>query len=194
VRVSVIGSSGSGKSTFARRLADQLGLTHVELDALNWQPGWRDLHREDVPAFLARVAEATAGERWVTCGNYGVAQDVLLPRATHLVWLDYERPLIMRRVIRRSFIRALTKQELWAGTGNRELFRRWLDKEHPIRWAWDTFHRRRAQYEAKFADPALAHLEKHRLRHPREASQLLRRLAAHGQAEKAAPAKSEIFV
>ena len=49
----------------------------------------------------------------------------------------------MRRVIWRSFSRAVTGRELWAGTGNREEFRRWLDKEHPIRWAWDTWAKNR---------------------------------------------------
>ena len=40
MRIAVVGSSGSGKSTLARRLAVELGLTHIELDAINWQAGW----------------------------------------------------------------------------------------------------------------------------------------------------------
>ncbi|MER6939714.1 shikimate kinase [Nocardioides sp. NPDC127514] len=40
MRVSVVGSSGSGKSTVARRLAETLGVRYVELDALHWRPGW----------------------------------------------------------------------------------------------------------------------------------------------------------
>ncbi|HEY8615583.1 hypothetical protein [Phenylobacterium sp.] len=178
MRISIIGSSGSGKSTLGRRLALELGLERVELDALNWEPGWRGLHQADPDAFLGKIRAAIARERWVTDGNYGVAQDVILPKATDLVWLDYERPLVMRRVIRRSFLRAVSKTELWPGTGNKELFRRWMDKEHPIRWAWDTFHRRRTQYEALFADPRTAHLNKHRLRHPREADELVVTLKA----------------
>jgi hypothetical protein len=35
-----------------------------------------------------------------------------------LVWLDYEHPLIMARVISRTFFRAVLRTELWAG--NRE--------------------------------------------------------------------------
>ncbi|HSV02633.1 MAG TPA: AAA family ATPase [Phenylobacterium sp.] len=178
MRIVVVGSSGSGKSTFARRLAAACDLKRIELDALNWAPGWRARSVEEPATFEALVDEATAGERWVTDGNYRLAMPRILPKATHLVWLDYPRPLIMRRVIRRSFLRAITGQELWPGTGNREDFRRWLSKEHPIRWAWDTYYRRKAQYEILFAEPRLAKLEKHRLRRPREADELIARLAA----------------
>ncbi len=177
MRIAVIGSSGSGKSTLARRLSSLLDLSHVELDAINWASGWRDLHKQDPEEFLRRVDLATAGDRWVTDGNYTPALGVILSRANHLVWLDYERAVIMPRVIRRSFVRAVTKRELWPGTGNQELFRRWLSREHPIRWAWDTFHRRREAYGALFASPQVAHLRLHRLRHPREAEPLIRRLA-----------------
>jgi adenylate kinase family enzyme len=176
MRVSVIGSSGAGKSTFARKLAAVLGAGHVELDAINWQPGWRGLHEHDPEEFVRRAEAALAGEAWVTDGNYGVVRPVILARATDLVWLDYDRPLVMARVVRRSLTRAVGGRELWPGTGNREDFRRWLQKDHPIRWAWDTFRRRRAQYEALFADPALAHIARHRLRHPSEAEALIEQL------------------
>ncbi|MEO8114785.1 MAG: AAA family ATPase [Phenylobacterium sp.] len=174
----VVGASGAGKSTFARALAGRLGAPHIEIDALNWAPGWRNLSREDPDELLRRVRAAIAAERWTSDGNYTVARPTILARATHMVWLDYDRAVVMGRVIRRSFARALVRAELWPGTGNREDFGRWLRKDHPIRWAWDTFDLRRETYAALFADPSAAHVAKHRLRHPREAEPLLRRLAA----------------
>jgi hypothetical protein len=48
----------------------------------------------------------------VTDGNYGGVRAMLWSRATHLVWLDYERPVIMFRVIRRSVWRAIDRREL----------------------------------------------------------------------------------
>ncbi|WP_334163369.1 hypothetical protein [Phenylobacterium sp.] len=178
MRAVVIGSSGSGKSTFAARLAAACDLTRIELDALNWGPGWTNRSAIDPADFERRVDEAIRVPRWVTDGNYRAALARTLPGATHLIWLDYPRPLVMARVIRRSFVRAAGGRELWPGTGNREDFRRWLDREHPIRWAWDTFQRRRLQYEALFADPRLAHVEKHRISRPHEAGRLIAKLAA----------------
>jgi cytidylate kinase len=47
-RVVVVGNSGSGKTTFALRLAQALDLTHVELDSIYHQPGWTPLDAEEV--------------------------------------------------------------------------------------------------------------------------------------------------
>jgi adenylate kinase family enzyme len=141
------------------------------------------------------VVEAVASERWVCDGNYGKVRDLVLARATHLVWLDFPRLLTIRRVIWRSFTRALGKRELWPGTGNVEEFRRWLDREHPIRWAWDTYHERRTAYAALFADPATAHLEKHRIRRPRDAETLAQALAAGlslAEAGRQEPAREDV--
>jgi adenylate kinase family enzyme len=168
-RIAVIGNSGSGKSTLARALSRQLGLPHIELDALNWQPGWRGLSTTEPEVWSRAVAEAVDREDWVTDGNYsGGAQPHILPRATDVIWLDYSLPVIMARVLRRSFLRAISGRELWPGTGNREEFRRWLRKDHPIRWSWDTYGDANARRAALFAGPVLAHARKHRFRTPSE--------------------------
>ena len=179
MRVAIIGSSGSGKSTLARRLAPRLGAAVVELDALNWEPGWRDLSKEDPGLFRERIEAAIAGERWVTDGNYTrIAREPILARATDIVWLDYPRPLIMRRVITRSFLRAVSGKELWPGTGNREQFSRWLDKDHPIRWAWDTYRPASKAREALFERLAAGPIRLHRPRSPKATDALVDELAA----------------
>ena len=176
MRVAVLGTSGSGKTTFARTLARRIGSPHIELDAINWQAGWRDLNTHDLPEFARRVAAAVAQETWVSDGNYRRVRSLVLARATHIVWLDYPRWVVMTRVFRRSLVRAVSRQELWPGTGNREQFSRWLDKEHPLRWAWDTYRDRRRLYGALFADPGFARVVRYRLRHPSEAGRLIRSL------------------
>lgn len=41
-RISIIGSSGAGKSTFARRLGEITGLEVIHLDKIYWQPNWTE--------------------------------------------------------------------------------------------------------------------------------------------------------
>ena len=175
-RIIVIGTSGAGKTTLARKTAARLGLPHIELDAINWQPGWRDLDRHDQPEFVRRVALAVQAERWVADGNYGSVRDMLWRRATHLVWLDYERPVVMARVIVRSVYRATLRGELWAGTGNRERWRDFMRPSHPIRWAWSTWRQRRRETEERLRRPEFAHLVVFRLRRPAEARGVVNRL------------------
>jgi adenylate kinase family enzyme len=161
LRIVVIGISGAGKSTLAAQLAGGLGVPHVELDALHWEPGWT---MASPAAFAARVEAATAGPAWVADGTYRAVRPLLWHRATHLVWLDYERPVIMARVIRRSLARALSRRELW--NGNRERWRSWLEPGHPIRYAWAQWSPRRRELEALLAGGEYPHLTVLRLRRP----------------------------
>ena len=175
MRIVVVGTSGAGKTTLARRIASHLGLPHIELDAINWQSGWYDLTRHAPKEFVRRVTEAIRAEAWVVDGNYALVRDRVWRRATHLVWLDYERPVIRARVIARTFLRVAMRTELWAG--NRERWRHMLRRSHPIRWAWSTWGRRRWETAERLSQPQCAHLMVVRLRHPREARRVVELLA-----------------
>jgi adenylate kinase family enzyme len=175
VRISIVGTSGAGKTTLAIALAEKLGIPRIELDALNWEAGWRDLQTHDPEEFKRRTETAVSSDAWVCDGNYSMVRPIVLGRATHLIWLDYERPLIMWRVITRSFSRAVTGEALFGG-GNHENFRHWLDKEHPIRWAWDTHYRRRTEYETLLAGSEFSNIKVLRLRNAREAKDVESRL------------------
>jgi adenylate kinase family enzyme len=45
--VLVFGSSGSGKSTFARQLGERLGIETIHMDAAFWKPGWVESDDEE---------------------------------------------------------------------------------------------------------------------------------------------------
>ncbi len=146
------GVSGAGKSTLARQIGERLDLPYTEIDALFHGPGWQPR-----PSFVADVDAATAGEVWVVDSDgYAPVRDLVWSRADTLVWLDYGRPLVMSRVIRRSFARATYDRHLW--NGNTEGFRDWADPDHPVRWAWAQHGPRRATIRARLADPRWAGL------------------------------------
>ncbi len=164
MRVHVIGSSGAGKSTMARRLAEATGSPHLELDAVWHEPGWTN-PTEDAAADAVRDFLATHPDRWVTDGNYRFARELLLASATDLVWIDLPRHVVMRQIVPRTLRRVVTRQELW--NGNREPLSnltRWDPERNVMRWAWTTFDRRRREYTELVARPDLAHLRIHHLR------------------------------
>jgi adenylate kinase family enzyme len=155
----VIGCSGAGKTTFGKRLAARLGCAFVELDAIYHQANWTRL-ADDV--FRARVEAALSSDKWVCDGNYSAVHPIVRARATDVVWLNPPKGVVMAQVVWRSVVRAAMPQaELW--NGNRESVRRWLNAEHPIRWAWSTFEKKRVDYEARMTQPEYAHLHFHRL-------------------------------
>ena len=175
-RIVVVGTSGSGKTTVARELAAALGVTHVELDALNWDPGWVDLNQTNREKFLKRVKEAVAGDAWVVDGNYSSSRDLVWPKATAVVWLDYPLWLNLWRMVKRTIPRIVTKAPLWQG--NTESFRQqFLSRDSMFLWVIKTHRRRHTSLPAILAQPEHAHLTVLRHRSPRETRTWLRRIA-----------------
>jgi adenylate kinase family enzyme len=155
-RISVVGNAGSGKTTAAVVLARQLDAPHIELDAIYHQPGWQALPIEQ---FRLRVAEKTAGDRWVIDGNYSVVRDLIWARADTVVWVDPPRRTVMRRVLSRTVTRVVRHTELW--NGNRERWHNLLSVDPSasiVVWAWSNHQKSRQRYASAMADPALAHL------------------------------------
>ena len=170
-RVSVVGNSGSGKTTFAVQLAGRMGVPHLELDAVFHQPGWVP---RPAGEFRARVAEFTSAPGWVVDGNYSAVRDIVWDRADTVVWLDPPRWRVIRQITWRTLRRAVTRAELW--NGNREpwgnFFR--LDPERSvIAWSWTRHHVYRDRYRHAMADPAHAHLRFFRVTGPDEAAAVL---------------------
>lgn len=174
VRFVVVGTSGSGKTTFAKALAAKLEVPRIELDALHWLPDW--VEREP-GEFRALVAQAIEPERWVVDGNYSVVRDILWPRATDIVWLNYSQATVCTRVLARTLRRSLTRERLWAG--NTESLRRaFLTRDSILLWALNTYRRNRVKYARLREDPAFGHLRWHELRNAGDAARLLREAGA----------------
>jgi adenylate kinase family enzyme len=98
VRILVLGSSGSGKSTFARRLGGKLGIDVIHLDAFYWQPNWIETPQDDWNRILIRLLE---GDRWVMDGNYTGSLPLRLKYSDTVVFLDLGRILCLLRCVGR---------------------------------------------------------------------------------------------
>ncbi len=169
MRVAVVGTTGSGKTTMGERLAAILGCPHIELDSLFWSPGWREADRV---VFRERVSQALAGESWTVDGNYRQVRDIIWTRADTVVWLDYPLPVVMGRLVLRTFQRASSRELLW-GTNRENLWEHFFSRKSLFLWALQTHGKHRREYPGFFAMPQYAHLKLVHLSSPREADDWL---------------------
>ncbi|TXD41226.1 hypothetical protein FRC96_04355 [Lujinxingia vulgaris] len=159
-RYVVVGTSGSGKSTLANRLAWQTENRHVELDRLQWLPGWQERSRE---AFCEDVEAATRGARWVVDGNYSVVRDVVWGRAEAVVWLDLPFWQVMSQIVVRTLRRGVTGEVVCNGNVE-SLARGFLSRESIILWAAKTWKKHHERYERLLMEPQWRHLDVFRVR------------------------------
>ena len=66
-KIIVIGCPGSGKTTFAEKLRDKLGIPLFYLDAIWHKPDKTHISRED---FDARLGDILKFDQWIIDGNY----------------------------------------------------------------------------------------------------------------------------
>ncbi|MFN3729517.1 MAG: adenylate kinase [Fimbriimonadaceae bacterium] len=176
-RVWVMGTSGSGKTTLARRLAARLDYPHIELDALYLLSGW-----QTNPNFVEDATLHLTAACWVADGNYRMLGEVMLARADTLVWIDLPGWRTYGRLLRRTFIRGISRTELW--NGNREsLFRSFLTRESLIWYVLKTSRRRRERFEGLMSDPSLSGKSRVRLQSPAEVERFIATATARPRAD-----------
>ena len=170
-RIHVVGNSASGKSTLATRLAAALDARFVELDALNWQPGWVSLHDTDSGELDRRMRQETGGERWVVAGSYmSHSQRAFWDRLDAVIWLDLPMALLLGRVLRRTWRRWRSRELLW-GTNYERFWPQlllWKKHESLLAWIVTQHARKRRGMLAYQSDPRWSHIRFVRLTSARE--------------------------
>ena len=171
-RIVVIGTTSSGKSTLGKLLSEELKLDFIELDALHWEPNWKEAEDE---VFRERVRLAIKSNTWVVAGNYRVVRGLIWTQAQIIIWLDYPLHILLWRLLWRTIQRNFSQELLW-GT-NRDKFwkhlKLWSD-ESLINWLFKTYWRRKREIPVFFTQPQYEHLKLLRFKHPRETQKWLK--------------------
>ena len=85
-KIIVIGCPGSGKTTFAEKLKDKIGLPLYYLDAIWHKPDRTHISREE---YDARLAEILSLDSWIIDGNYQSTMELRLQACDTVIFLDY---------------------------------------------------------------------------------------------------------
>ncbi|SBT16602.1 topology modulation protein [Marinomonas gallaica] len=100
-RIAVIGSGGSGKSTFSILLGEELNLPVHHLDQLYWKPNWIKPSKADWVKIQERICD---GEHWIIDGNYQSTLDIRLEACDTVIFLDVNRYFCIYRALKRAFL------------------------------------------------------------------------------------------
>ncbi|WP_414045874.1 AAA family ATPase [Macrococcus equi] len=84
-KIIIIGSPGSGKSTFARQLSKKINVPLYHLDLLNWNADKTVVNRE---IFINRLLNILNSEAWIIDGNYGNTLEVRVKECDTIFFLD----------------------------------------------------------------------------------------------------------
>ena len=107
-RIHIIGGAGSGKTTLAKQLSDQLATPCYHLDEIAYADGFGEKIALD--ARLASLQQITDCPAWVTEGVYIWWTASLMDAADLIIWLDMPFYINGWRIVARHF------RLSWAGT------------------------------------------------------------------------------
>ena len=97
-KILIVGSPGSGKSTFARALREQTGLPLCHLDMLYWNADRTTVSRE---VFDERLQGVLEQESWIIDGNFSRTMERRLQYCDAVFFLDLPAEVCLQGVRRR---------------------------------------------------------------------------------------------
>jgi len=97
-KIMVIGSPGSGKSTFSRQLSEILGIPLIHLDKVYWNSGWIETPKDE---WKAKQELLISGDKWILDGNYGGTMDMRSNKADTIINFELNRLVCFMSYIKR---------------------------------------------------------------------------------------------
>jgi len=85
-KILIIGISGAGKSTFAKKLSEKLTIQIIHLDQFFFEPGWIKVEKS---LFEKKVLERIKTAQWIIDGNYTNSMELWIKDADTIFYFDF---------------------------------------------------------------------------------------------------------
>ena len=125
-RIMIFGLPGSGKSTFAAKLAHQSRLPLYHLDRHFFVENWVEQNPDD---FLNIQRLLVNQDEWIIDGNAIRSLEIRYSRATMALYFCFSRPLCLSRLLKRRFFKNESIQDRAEGCYERL-------PSHLIKYMW----------------------------------------------------------
>lgn len=172
-RINVIGTSGSGKTTFSKKLARKLGLAYIELDELFWLDDWKESSNEIFFEKLKNKIDRVELQGYVIDGNYTRTQAIKWKNIDTVIWLDFPFYLNLIQSVKRTVIRLISQEKLWSNSDNKETLSNALSRDSIILWMIKTHAKNLKKYSVLINDPRYSHIRFIRLRSRKQTRKFL---------------------
>jgi adenylate kinase family enzyme len=170
VKINVIGTSSSGKSTVSKKISEILSIPHIEMDTLFWGPNWQPTSFKE---FCGKLRSALSIDSWVLDGNYTRTTPIKWESATTVIWLDFSFIRSLLQSLKRAIKRIIDREELWPGTGNIETLGGLFSKDSIVLYTIKTHRRVRKKYETLIESNYYPNIQFIRLRSPKQVKSFL---------------------
>lgn len=124
-KVIVIGSSGSGKTTFSNKLALLCNLPLYHLDAIFWKADKSHITRDEFDKKLSNIIDTN---QWIIDGDYSRTYEIRFTHADTIIFLDYPLEVCLEGVQAR--IGKKREDMPWIETTLDEEFKNWIINWH----------------------------------------------------------------
>lgn len=168
-KVFVVGTCGSGKSTFSHKLSKICHLPFYEIDDYYWLPNWEMNSPENI---FRAVSKIVLSDEWIIAGNNSGVRDFSWPKADVIIWLDYPFLVCFWGVWMRMWSNIRHKVPIC--NGNYESFKRaFFSRDSILYWVLSSYRRRKKNYLRLMEDPKFAHVKFIRFRSRKQAANWL---------------------
>lgn len=97
-RISIIGGSGTGKTTLSNILAKKYDLPLTHIDGIHHLKNWQIRDKSERDKIILDIVKK---EKWIIDGTYHDTLKQRLENADLIIWLDYSSIAMLKGVIKR---------------------------------------------------------------------------------------------